>query len=178
MSTRTVDTVFGGCYRREVFERIGYWNEALVFSQDIEFNKRLTDTGGTILLVPEIRCTYYSWATWAAYVKHSWRSGLWAVLPLRDATVIPIGVRHCVPGVFVATLLSLVVLAAFRPALGWPALLLAAVYTVVAVVFGAEVALRRRDWRYAVLLPVAFALFHLSYGAGSLVGVVRLALPR
>lgn len=36
-----VGTVFGGCYRREVFDRIGLFNEALIRGQDREFNVRL-----------------------------------------------------------------------------------------------------------------------------------------
>lgn len=49
-----VDTVFGGCYRRDVFQRIGLFNERLVRSQDMEFNTRLKNAGGKILLVPDI----------------------------------------------------------------------------------------------------------------------------
>jgi hypothetical protein len=37
-----------------------------------------------------------------------------------------------------------------------------------------QVALRKRSWQYAVLMPIVFASLHLSYGAGSLWGVVRL----
>ena len=49
-----VDTVFGGCYKRKVFEKVGLFNEKLLRSQDIEFNKRLKRAGGRVLLVPEI----------------------------------------------------------------------------------------------------------------------------
>ena len=38
---RWVDTVFCGCWRREVFERIGGFNERLERGQDMEFNQRL-----------------------------------------------------------------------------------------------------------------------------------------
>jgi len=46
---REVDTVFGGCYRREIFEKIGYFNENLPRGQDMEFNLRLREFGGKIL---------------------------------------------------------------------------------------------------------------------------------
>jgi len=42
---RWVDTVFGGCYRREVFERVGLFNEKLARGQDMEFNVRLNEGG-------------------------------------------------------------------------------------------------------------------------------------
>jgi GT2 family glycosyltransferase len=46
-----VDTVFGGCYKKEIFEKIGLFNKNLVGSQDMEFNLRLQKAGGKILLV-------------------------------------------------------------------------------------------------------------------------------
>src|SRR5438552_1613745 len=42
------DTVFGGVYRREVFARIGFFDEELVRNQDDEFNLRLVRAGGKI----------------------------------------------------------------------------------------------------------------------------------
>ena len=38
---RWADTVFGGCYKKEVFKKIGLFNENLVRFQDMEFNLRL-----------------------------------------------------------------------------------------------------------------------------------------
>jgi glycosyltransferase involved in cell wall biosynthesis len=57
---RWVDTVFGGCYRREVFQRVGFFNEKLARSQDMEFNRRLKKAGGKTLLAPDIVCYYYA----------------------------------------------------------------------------------------------------------------------
>ncbi|GJQ23461.1 MAG: hypothetical protein HBSAPP01_12510 [Candidatus Brocadia sapporoensis] len=51
---RYVDTVPFGCYKREVFQRIGLFDEDLVRNQDDEFNLRLTKNGGKLLLVPDI----------------------------------------------------------------------------------------------------------------------------
>src|SRR3990170_6332436 len=51
---RWVDTVPFGCYKKELFNRIGMFDEELVRNQDGEFNHRLIKQGGRILLVPEI----------------------------------------------------------------------------------------------------------------------------
>ena len=53
-----VDTVFGGCYKKEVFEKIGLFNENLKRNQDLEFNLRLRKAGGKILLCPDIIIYY------------------------------------------------------------------------------------------------------------------------
>ena len=55
---RWVDTVPFGCYRREVFDRIGLFDEELVRNQDDELNLRLIKHGGRILLSPQIVCEY------------------------------------------------------------------------------------------------------------------------
>ncbi|HEY9764716.1 MAG TPA: glycosyltransferase family 2 protein, partial [Chroococcales cyanobacterium] len=49
-----VDTVYLGCYRREVFERIGLFDPELVRNQDDEFNYRLTLAGGKIFCSAKI----------------------------------------------------------------------------------------------------------------------------
>ena len=51
---RSVDTVPFGCYRRDVFDRIGKFDEDLLRNQDLEFNLRLRKRRGRILLVPDV----------------------------------------------------------------------------------------------------------------------------
>ena len=48
-----VDTVFNGCYRKSLFEEIGYFNEKLPRGQDMEFSQRVKSRGGRILLLPD-----------------------------------------------------------------------------------------------------------------------------
>src|SRR5208282_5998150 len=50
---RWVDTVPFGCYRRDVFDRIGLFDEDLVRDQDEELNLRLIKQGGRIRLSPK-----------------------------------------------------------------------------------------------------------------------------
>ncbi|HWO93560.1 MAG TPA: glycosyltransferase family 2 protein, partial [Dehalococcoidia bacterium] len=55
-----VDTVAFGAYRREVFDRIGLFDEDLERNVDDEFNYRLREAGGHIYLNPAIRSRYYT----------------------------------------------------------------------------------------------------------------------
>ena len=57
------DTVFGGVYRREVFDRIGLFDAELIRNQDDEFNLRLTRAQGRIWQSPRIRSWYSPRAT-------------------------------------------------------------------------------------------------------------------
>ena len=72
-----VDTVFGGCYRKEIFDKIGLFNENLIRGQDRELNARLKQKGGKILLIPEIVCHYYPPDTYKNFVKKTISNGFW-----------------------------------------------------------------------------------------------------
>ncbi len=70
-----VDTVFGGCYKKEVFDRIGLFNEKLVKHQDMELNCRLRASGGHILLAPDIVCQYYARTDIKSFLLHNFGNG-------------------------------------------------------------------------------------------------------
>jgi glycosyltransferase involved in cell wall biosynthesis len=171
---RWVDTVFGGAYRRDVFREVGLFNERLVRGQDIEFNLRLKREGKRTLLVPTIRSYYYARTDLWAFVRHNWTNGVWAILPFLYSRVIPVTWRHLVPMVFVAALLGLAAGGVLWPP-AWRLLALACgAYLLASLAAAAQVAWRRRDPRYLVLMPPAFAGLHVAYGAGSLAGLLQL----
>lgn len=155
------DTVFCGCWRREVFERIGGFNECLERGQDMEFNQRLRRAGGKILLAPELAVVYYARAELGPFVKHNWTNGMWAVLPFAYSRGAPVRARHLAP-------LALILILLAAP---WTMV----VYAAANLTASAQVAWAKRRWRYLIQMPVAFASLHLPYGAGSLWGVLRLA---
>jgi glycosyltransferase involved in cell wall biosynthesis len=170
-----VDTVFGGCWRREVFSRIGLFNERLERGQDIEFNLRLRRAGGQILLAPGIESSYYARATLKSFWLRNWTNGVWAVLPFAYTEKMPVRWRHLAPLGFVGALAVAAIAALIRPGFGGRAMLsIAGLYLAVNLAVSLAAAWRRRNPKLALLLPVTFASLHLSYGAGSLWGVARL----
>lgn len=54
-----VDTVFLGCYKKELAENIGLYDETMARNEDDEFNYRIVKQGGKIYMSPEIRTVYY-----------------------------------------------------------------------------------------------------------------------
>jgi glycosyltransferase involved in cell wall biosynthesis len=176
-----VDTVFGGCWRREVFTRIGGFNEKLVRGQDMEFNVRLRRAGGRILMDPQIVCDYYPRTSFGAFWSHNFSNGVWAVLPFAWSRVVPVRWRHLAPLALVVTmtlaLVMMVITGRAWPiwiALGYGAANLAAS---VHVAFSRRVETRStgsRQVSYLMLMPVTFAALHLAYGIGSLWGCFKL----
>ena len=153
---KLVDTVFGGCYKREVFEKIGYYNENLIRSQDLEFNLRLKKAGRKILLVPEILAYYYSQDNFRDFFWHNFRDGVWAIYPLKFVKF-PFKLRHYLPLIFILIL----------PLSIWP-------YILFSLFFSAQITVREKDFRYLFLMPIAFAYRHFSYGLGSIWGLIKL----
>jgi glycosyltransferase involved in cell wall biosynthesis len=169
-----VDTVFGGCYRREVFERFGKFNENLARGQDMEFNLRLKKGGARTLMLPDIESYYYARSDLRSFWKHNWSNGVWAILPFLYSSVTPVSWRHLVPLVFVASLAASLVLGLFVPLFGWLFLAVVVAYTMADLSASAQIAWRERDVRYLLAMPLIFAMLHVGYGLGSLWGVVRL----
>ncbi len=78
-----VDTVAFGAYRREVFDKLGGFDEDLVRNQDDEFNFRLIQAGGRIWLDPSIRSVYYSRAGLRSLWRQYFQYGFYKVLVIR-----------------------------------------------------------------------------------------------
>lgn len=183
-------TVFGGFYRRSVFDQVGLFDEELVRDQDDEFNFRLERAGGTIWQSPKIRSWYEPRSSIPGLFRQYQQYGYWKVLVMRKHGRAP-AFRHYVPATFVAALtvasaLAIVAasLALWSSVLATPALVLAGVlgialatYLVVLTTATLTTA-ARYGWRLAPILPVTFATYHVAYGLGFLRGLYDFALRR
>jgi succinoglycan biosynthesis protein ExoA len=166
-----VDTVYLGAWRREVFERIGPFDEEMVRDQDDELNYRLLDQGGRILLSPAIRSSYTVRGDPASLWRQYFQYGYWKVRVIQKHPR-QIRLRQVVPPAFaIAILLSgaAAVLLSSAPLL-WgtlPAAYLSA--NLLASILSA----RRVGWSLLGHLPLVYAILHLSYGLGFLAGLAR-----
>lgn len=168
-----VDTVPFFCCRREVFRKIGLFNEELVRGQDMEFNLRIKKAGGRVLLVPDIVSYYYARSDMKSFVTHNWNNGVWAIMPFLYSDVIPVSPRHLIPLAFISSLIGLAASSLVWP-MGWlGAVGILATYAGISVVASAHVAVEQRDYRYLVVMPFAFAGLHFAYGLGSVWGSMR-----
>ena len=106
-----VDTVPFGCFKRELFERIGGFDERMTRNQDNELNFRIRKNGGKIYLNHNIRVQYYCRDTMRGIMKMGYMNGKWNVITM---TLVPgsMGVRHFVPLAFVLSTILLVLLTA------------------------------------------------------------------
>lgn len=170
------DTVAYGFYRRSVFERIGFFDERLIRAQDYELNRRLTISGGTIWLNPEIKVLYKNQkSVWRFYAKQLFKEApynayLWYLAPYAFAP------RHAITGVFAAGVIGGTALSPFLWWIRWPFLLVMCLYAVLAIFSGIQQTVRYRKLRHAVVLPFCFFLYHFIHGVGLLGGLLALGM--
>ena len=169
---RWVDTVWGGCWRREVFDRIGRFNTALRRSQDIEFNRRLSAAGGRMLFLPDLKFEYFARSRMGVFWRHNFLNGEWSVLPLLYSHVMPVCARHLTPLAFAPALVLGLTSLPWTP---WPFLAVALPYALANLAASAHVAAQKRKPHYVLLMPMVFFSLHLAYGLGSLKGLCKLA---
>jgi glycosyltransferase involved in cell wall biosynthesis len=173
-------TVFGGFYRREVFNRIGLFDEDFVRDQDDELNFRLERAGGVIWQSPTVRSWYAPRATLRGLFNQYLQYGYWKVRVLLKHGRTP-SIRHYVPAVFVIGMAGALLVIAFAvwfvPPLALVAALVPLSYVVVLAIASATTA-ARAGWDLLPVLPVVFATYHVAYGIGFLRGLLDFGVRR
>jgi glycosyltransferase involved in cell wall biosynthesis len=170
---KEVDTVFGGCYRKEIFKRIGFFNEKLLRSQDMELNMRLKKSGGKIMLIPDIVVRYYPKSDLVSFWKHNFLDGVWAIYPLKFMKE-PLKIRHLISFFFVLSLISTLSLSFLNPLFFKIFLTIISLYLIVNLYFSFKISLKERNLLYLFTLPLVFFIRHFGYGLGSLWGLAKL----
>jgi glycosyltransferase involved in cell wall biosynthesis len=166
---REVDTVPFGCFRREVFARVGLFDEELIRNQDDEFNFRLIARGGRVLLLPQVSCRYFARGSLAQLARMYYQYGYFKPLVARKIGRI-MTLRQLIPACLVVGLGGSALLGAWSPAAQLVCSLVVSLYgSLVAV--SALTALRTHDLRCAAALLAVFPVLHFSYGIGFILGV-------
>jgi len=166
---KEVDTVFCGCFNKTIFDRIGYYNEKLKRTQDLELNIRIKKAGGKIVFDPSIKSYYYARGSLSEFIPYNLTCGEWAIYSWR-ITGKPLKLRQYVPFLFVSGVLFTFFL---RWQIGFLSLLF---YFLVLLLFSIKIALREGDKRLILPLTLVFACRHFSYGFGSFEGLIRVIL--
>ena len=164
-----VDTVAFPAYKREIFERIGVFNEELVRNQDDEFNYRLRKSGGRILLAPDIHSKYYSRSNFKSLWRQYFQYGFWKVRVLQLHPK-QMSLRQFVPFAFVTAIIFLAIGSALTIFAAW---MLAALLTLYALANLAATlkAATRIKFTGIPLVFLSFAILHFAYGTGFICGL-------
>jgi len=164
-----VETVPFGAFRRELFDRIGFYNEKLVRNQDNELNARILAAGGKIYQTSALQTEYHPVASFTALLTQIFKTSQWHVFSIRENKN-SMGFRHLAPAGFVLVLCALIGASWFGriPQIALVSFLAVYLLTGLYVAVG-----RRREWGWPIvaIMPVATLCFHIAYGLGTLVGL-------
>lgn len=158
-----VDSVYLGAWKRDIFDKIGLFDEVLVRNQDDEFHYRARASGFKIYLNPSIRSYYYPRTSATKLFKQYYQYGLYKPLVLRKVSS-ETKLRHLIPSSFVLYLCSLPI----GIQLGWwyglPFFLYLAILLYKSLFANAP-------WQVRLPLLVVYPTIHIAYGLGFLAGL-------
>jgi hypothetical protein len=169
---KEVDNISFGCYKKNVYFKIGFYDERLERNQDIELNKRLKKNGGKIYLIPDLFFTYYARETFSGIAMNNFQTGMWNILTVYlTKRIDSLSLRHFIPLLFLLSLLIPLILMIFNPLFGYIALNNLIIYFITLI----TVSLRIQNSITSLFFIIwAFIVLHFSYGFGSLIGLFRI----
>lgn len=166
-----VDTVAFGAYKKEVFKKIGLFDEKLSCGQDADFNFRIIKNGGKIFLSPKIKSFYYVRSSilklWRQYFKYGFSK---ATMAKKHRTIV--SVRSFVPLLFILTLIFSAILGFFIELFSFLFFIIIFSYLFLAIIFSFGISLKHR-LKYFPALVASFFILHFSYGIGFFWGILR-----
>jgi len=169
--THFTDTVAFPAYTRAVIDRAGPFDEELVRNQDDEYNYRLRKLGVKILLAADVRSQYYSRATFRSLSSQYFQYGFWKVRVMQKHPR-QMRLRQFAPPLFVAALLLALILLPVFTLAGYFLGLMVGAYAI--ALAGASIfSVLKNKWELLPLLPLAFAILHLAYGSGFMIGLLK-----
>ena len=166
-----VNSISHGAYRREVFDKVGYFNENLGRTEDNDIHQRIRDAGYKIFFDKNMVSYRYVRPTLKKILKQKFMNGYWIgkTIYINPACI---SMYYFVPLIFIVSLLISIILLINGFLL---------IFEIIAVSYGfamllsAIVAIKENKWnlRFIGIIPVCF-LMHIFYGLGTLKGLLKL----
>ena len=156
--------------RKEVFEKWGGYDERLTRNQDNEMNYRIRKNGGKVYLSSDIKLSYYCRDSVKGISNMALKNGMWNVITMKLCPG-SMGLRHFIPLMFLLSIIVLPILSIFVHLFALLFAIEMCLYLLLDCYFSAKQADGIKEF---LLLLILFPIFHITYGAGSLKGLLKL----
>ena len=160
------DTIVYGVYKRSIFAEVGPFDENMKRNQDLKFHRGITQSGFKLLTVNELQATYYTRDTLSSFLKQAAKNGFWITYGLEGRF------RHIIPFLFFIFNIAVAFYSrlTFFSVLGIYFLLLTVSYVKISGI---------KNPLKLIGLDMMSYILHLTYGAGSLAGLLaHIGKPR
>jgi glycosyltransferase involved in cell wall biosynthesis len=165
-----VDTLAFAACKREIFEKIGSFNEKLLRTEDNEMHYRMRKAGYKFYYTPDIMSYRETRPTFKKLLRQKYLNGYWVGLTVKICPKC-FSIYHFVPLMFVLGIVGTTICSCMGlwqlAAVMWGLYGLFDVVMSVASCFaGAEKSI------YCLMLPILFLVLHVGYGLGTLKGIL------
>lgn len=166
-----LDSLFHAAYRREVIQKVGGFNENLGRTEDNEFHYRIRKAGYKLCCCPDIISYQHSRNNLKDMIRQKYSNGRWIGLTLSECPGC-LSYFHFAPFAFV----MMIILCSIIAALGFPILLytLLLVYGMFDIVNAVGCFTMKNLQPQFIFLPIIFPILHVSYGVGTIVGLIQI----
>jgi len=161
-----VDTVYLGCFRREVFNKVGLFDEdAPVISEDADINQRIRDAGGKIYLNKNITAYYYPRDNfkdlWKLYFRYGGaKAGNF--IKRKKLTAI----RQIVPPSFLFSIIILILLSFLTRYALYLLIFIISSYFILNCIVSLSLCFKRKKLLLFPFLLSSFPILHFSWALG------------
>lgn len=165
-----VDTVPYGTFRKTLFDKIGYFNEELIRSEDNEINHRIIKNGGKVYLFNDIYSIYHPRNTIRSLLKMAYDNGKWSIY---TGYFIPgsMKLRHFIPFLFVLSLIVGIIISLLKlDILKILFIVEILLYIILDLIFSLK-SIKKVGLMSSLISIIIYPLFHISYGIGSIRGI-------
>lgn len=166
-----LDSLFHAAYRREVIQKVGGFNENLGRTEDNEFHYRIRKAGYKLCCCPDIISYQHSRNNLKDMIRQKYSNGRWIGLTLSECPGC-LSYFHFAPFAFV----MMIIISSIIALLGFPILLytLLLVYGMFDIVNTVGCFTTKNLQPQFALLPIIFPILHVSYGIGTIVGLLQI----
>lgn len=176
---RYVKTLAHACYRREVFDQVGLFNEKLLRSEDNELHYRIRKNGYRFCMDGNIYSEYQTRNSLCGMIKQKYGNGKWIGITSKISPRI-FSLYHFVPFLFLISqllFLSLFIIGLIVPGLFLlmlPYVIETGAYILLDILLSVKSAITYKMPLGVIVLPFLFPLLHFAYGLGTFVGFLKL----
>lgn len=161
------DTVAFGLYRKEIFEKVGYFDETLERNQDNNMHNRIRKAGYKFYFNPEIESEYYVRNNLKKMLRQGFLNGKWNIVVFKQDRG-TLSIRHLIPLLFVLSIIVLTILSFVNKIFLYLFIFEILLYVLLAIIFAIR---KTKNIIEIFKMILYFFLLHISYGMGSLISI-------
>ena len=161
------DSAYLGIFQRSALNRVGSYDTSIIRGEDWDLAQRIKRTGGLVWFSPRLIVNYWPRAAVVPLSRQFYSTGVWrGWLTRRSAQ--QASIRYFIPPLTVLAVVMGLLASVFGKPIG-----LLPLVTYLAALLAVTISATKVSLHSRVLLPVALATMHFSWGYGFIIGFIR-----